>query len=111
MQRCNARPATGGTRSAELSAFAPAACPAAQMCGMLQRQPYWWGMLVSGESRSMEKPIDAGSKCTGRCSINPDAHKPSPLVASLLVCRFCGQITKKGEPLPGSLPLGQKKPQ
>ena len=33
--------------------------------------------------------------------INPDAHQPSPLVATLLVCRFCRQVTKKGDPLPG----------
>lgn len=49
----------------------------------------------------MVKPTRPG-RCTGRCEINPDAHQPSPLVPDILVCRFCKQATKKGEPLPGT---------
>jgi len=59
----------------------------------------------------MAKPASE-IKCTGRCTINPtNAHQPSPLVANLLICRFCKQVTKKGDPLPGSKTPGQKKPQ
>ena len=59
----------------------------------------------------MSKPT-AGSTCTDRCAINPtNAHQPSPLVADLLVCRHCKQVTKKGDPLPGTKTPGQKKPQ
>ena len=69
------------------------------------------GMLFSGEAPPMAKPTESGSKCTGRRAINPNAHQPGPLVDSLLVCRFCKQVTKKGDPLPGSQTAGQKKPQ
>ena len=56
----------------------------------------------------MPKPPQSGSKCTGRCHIIPDAHRPSPLVADLLICRFCKQVTKKGDPLPGLKTNGQR---
>lgn len=69
------------------------------------------GDAFSGEALRMAKPTDSSSKCTGRCAINPDAYQPSPLVANLLICRFCKQVTKKGDPLPGSQTPGQKKPQ
>lgn len=50
----------------------------------------------------MPKPAQPGSTCTGRCRFMPNAHQPSPLVADLLMCRFCKQVTKKGESLPGT---------
>lgn len=50
----------------------------------------------------MPKPPQSGSTCTGRCRFIPNGHQPSPLVADLLICRFCKQVTKKGAPLPGS---------
>lgn len=48
----------------------------------------------------MPKPAQPGSKCTGRCHIVPGAHQPSPLVPDLIICKFCKQVTKKGEMLP-----------
>ena len=50
----------------------------------------------------MPKPTQSGSKCTGRSHIVSGAHQPGLLVPDLLMCRFCKQVTKKGESLPGS---------
>lgn len=49
----------------------------------------------------MPKPAQPGSTYTGRCRFMSNAYQPSPLVADLLICRFCKQVTKKGESLPG----------
>jgi hypothetical protein len=55
------------------------------------------------ERQEAEVP-DAVPSCPTRISL-------SPLMADLLVCWFCKQVTKKGEPLPGSKADGQGKAQ